>query len=96
MRRQTHKRNTRKPWNAEKALDVGVVLADYIAARAGVEGVGSDLGADWFAAHLMAGYRLFFGVTVAENGTLVGDSQEPKPGYLTSWLAAHAAAAEKQ
>ena len=62
-------------------------LHSYIRARAAVEGVGYELGPEFFEARLEKGVRNFFGVEVNEAGTLINDEQEPRAGYLQEWLA---------
>lgn len=59
-------------------------LHEYIKVRATVENIGYGLTPEIFDALLGGGVSQFFGVLV-QGGQLVGDEQEPWPGFLEAW-----------
>jgi len=64
-------------------------LAAYIADRAIVEGVRSELTVEFFVEELRAGVTTFFGVQISDDGgvpVMVHDTQEPYDGYFDTWM----------
>jgi hypothetical protein len=60
-------------------------LSRYMRARAAMEGVAWELTNAWLQDQFDAGFRLFFGVTVTHEGTLVKDVQQPL--FFADWRA---------
>jgi hypothetical protein len=59
-------------------------LDDYVRFRAIKEGVQYSLSEEFFRDALEAGYRLFFNITVAENGQLMRDDEHPE--WFQEWI----------
>ncbi len=65
-------------------------LDAYLRDRARVEGFGYDLTPDFFISAFRAGTRMMFGICICDHGMMLGDDQEPYPGYFDAWMEAHA------
>ena len=65
-------------------------LAAYIADRAIVEGVRSELTVEFFVDELRAGVTTFFGIQVSDDDDgvpmMVHDTDEPYGGYFDAWM----------
>ncbi len=71
-------------------VELATDLAAYIADRAIVEGVRSELTVEFFVEELRAGVTTFFGVQICEDNdgvpVIVHDTQEPYGGYFDYWM----------
>ena len=70
-------------------VELATDLAAYIADRAIVEGVRSELTVEFFVEELRAGVTTFFGVQISDDGgvpVMVHDTQEPYDGYFDTWM----------
>lgn len=86
----------RRPAEHAHARDGGLRLAQfkrldaYLRDRADIEGVGYDLTPNFFMSAFRGGARTMFGVEMCDHGELLGDAQEPYPGYFKAWMEAYA------
>ena len=71
-------------------VELATDLAAYIADRAIVEGVRSELTVEFFVDELRAGVTTFFGIQVSDDDdgvpVMVHDTQEPYGGYFDAWM----------
>jgi hypothetical protein len=71
-------------------VELATDLAAYLADRAIVEGVRSELTVEFFLEELRAGVTTFFGVQVSDDDdgvpVIVHDTQEPYGGYFDAWM----------
>ena len=70
-------------------VELATDLAAYIADRAIVEGVRSELTVGFFVEELRAGVTTFFGIQISDDDdgvpVMVHDTQEPYSGYFDAW-----------
>ena len=65
------------------------LLFAYMKCRAQIEGVAFELGQkDFFEPYFKLGVRIFFGVSVDDDGVLINDEREPEsyPGLLDDFI----------
>ncbi len=71
-------------------VELATDLAAYIADRAIVEGVRSELTVEFFVEELRAGVTTFFGIQISDDDdgvpVMVHDTQEPYGGYFDAWM----------
>ena len=71
-------------------VELATDLAAYIADRAIVEGVRSELTVGFFVEELRAGVTTFFGIQISDDDdgvpVMVHDTQEPYSGYFDAWV----------
>ncbi len=67
---------------------LGNRLDAYLRDRARVEGIGYALTPEFFIRAFRGGVRMMFGVDICDHGEMLGDDQEPYPGYFEAWMEA--------
>ena len=76
--------------DCETLVELATDLAAYIADRAIVEGVRSELTVGFFVEELRTGVTTFFGIQISDDDdgvpVMVHDTQEPHSGYFDTWM----------